>query len=647
MESRKQIRKTLQRQKRSQLLRRGAATTTALVSTVNLLPVGVLADVEQPEAGVQIVEQPESGIQIVEQPQDGVQVVEQAPDSETVETQPETGESSPESSPEVQEDNQSAETSDSSQETPTNDSSSDDASQDTGTTTSTEESVSATPDDSETSSDVPLLSEAERVALETKIMPNVDRVNTRSNVQQRFIQQVGPLAQQVASVNDLYASVMIAQAILESGWGQSTLTTQANNMFGIKGSYNGQFVEMRTLEDDGKGNLYEIVAKFRKYPSLKESFEDNAHVLKTTSFVSGVYFYSGAWKSNTSSYRDATQWLQGRYATDTTYASKLNNLITTYNLTQFDSATGGGSGTGTGNTGNTNNNSSEQTINKQFKTTAALNIRSDASTSASVVGSLANNATFKAVAQKQGTSVNGNRTWYRVEGKGWVSGAYVTETGSTNNSNNSSNNSSEQTINKQFKTTAALNIRSDASTSASIVGSLANNATFKAVAQKQGTSVNGNRTWYRVEGKGWVSGAYVTETSTTNNNNSSNSSEQTINKQYKTTATLNIRSDASTSASIVGSLANNATFKAVAQKQGTSVNGNRTWYRVEGKGWVSGAYVKEVSTTTSNSKTHTVKSGDTLWGISQSYGVSINQLMQWNNISSSLIFVGQRLIVSK
>ena len=324
-------------------------------------------------------------------------------------------------------------------------------------------------------------------------------------------------------------------------------------MFGIKGSYNGQYVEMRTMEDDGNGNLYEIVAKFRKYPSLKESFEDNAHVLKTTSFSPGVYFYSGAWKSNTSSYRDATQWLQGRYATDTTYAGKLNNLIETYNLTQFDSATGGGSGNGN----NTNN--SEQTINKQFKTMAALNIRSDASTSASVVGSLANNTTFKAVAQKQGTSVNGNSTWYRVEGKGWVSAAYVTEAGSNNNSNNS---------------------------------------------------------------------------------------EQTINKQFKTTAVLNIRSNPSTSASVVGSLANNTTFKAVAQKQGTSVNGNSTWYRVEGKGWVSGAYVKEVSST-SSSKTYTVKSGDTLWGIAQSYGVSINQLMQWNNISGSLIFVGQRLIVSK
>ncbi|MIW12490.1 autolysin, partial [Listeria monocytogenes] len=247
------------------------------------------------------------------------------------------------------------------------------------------------------------------------------------------------------------------------------------------------------MEDDGNGNLYPIIAKFRKYPSLKESFQDNAHVLKTTSFSPGVFFYHGAWKSNTSSYRDATQWLQGRYATDTSYASKLNNLIETYNLTQYDTSSGGGSNN------NNNNNNSEQAINKQFRTNAALNIRSDASTSASIVGSLAANATFQAVAQKSGTSVNGNTTWYRIQGRGWVSAAHVTEissnTGGNGNNNNGNNNNTEQSINKEFRTTAALNIRSDASTSASVVGSLANNTTFRAVAQKTGTSVNGNNVW--------------------------------------------------------------------------------------------------------------------------------------------------------
>lgn len=131
------------------------------------------------------------------------------------------------------------------------------------------------------------------------------------------------------------------------------------------------------------------------------------------------------------------------------------------------------------------------------------------------------------------------------------------------------------------------------------------------------------------------------------NNNTATGSEQVIKKQMKTTALLNIRSNASTSSSIVGNLAKNTMFKAVAQKKGTSVNGNNTWYRIEGKGWVSGAYVTESSSSLSNKNYYTVRSGDTLWSISQQFQISINQLLKQNNLSSSLIFVGQRLLVSK
>ncbi|OTE88312.1 hypothetical protein B1K96_36515, partial [Escherichia coli] len=64
-----------------------------------------------------------------------------------------------------------------------------------------------------------------------------------------FIAEIATYAQPVANANDLYASVMIAQAILESGWGRSSLSKAPNyNLFGIKGSYNGQTVYMSTLE---------------------------------------------------------------------------------------------------------------------------------------------------------------------------------------------------------------------------------------------------------------------------------------------------------------------------------------------------------------------------------------------------------------
>lgn len=419
-----------------------------------------------------------------------------------------------------------------------------------------------------------------------------------------FISQICGYATEVAAANDLYASVMMAQAILESGWGASTLTTTANNMFGIKGSYNGQYVTMDTYEDDGSGNYYLISAKFRKYPSLKESFEDNAYVLRNTSFSSGNYYYSGAWKSNTTSYTQATAWLQGRYATDTSYASKLNNLISTYNLTQYD--------TGSSNTGGGNSNetivSDETAINQQMKTTSSMNIRSDASTSASITGSLAANTTFTATATKTGTSVNGNTTWYKISGKGWVSGAYLTKvsTDSSNNNSGSGNTGSDNgnsgtTINKQMKTTEAMNIRSSASTSGSVVGSLSKGTTFTATSMKTGTSVNGNKNWYYVSGKGWVSGAYLTEV--TNNNASEAEKEDngsSINQQMKTTAALNVRSDASTSSRVVTTLGQGVTVTVTAKKNGTSVEGNKTWYYVSGKGWVSGAYLTTTSSSSNN-----------------------------------------------
>lgn len=420
-----------------------------------------------------------------------------------------------------------------------------------------------------------------------------------------FISQICGYATEVAAANDLYASVMMAQAILESGWGASTLTTTANNMFGIKGSYNGQYVTMDTYEDDGSGNYYLISAKFRKYPSLKESFEDNAYVLRNTSFSSGNYYYSGAWKSNTTSYTQATAWLQGRYATDTSYASKLNNLISTYNLTQYD--------TGSSNAGGGNSNetivSDETAINQQMKTTSSMNIRSDASTSASITGSLAANTTFTATATKTGTSVNGNTTWYKISGKGWVSGAYLTKV-STDSSNNNSgsgntgsdNSNSGTTINKKMKTTEAMNIRSSASTSGSVVGSLSKDTTFTATSMKTGTSVNGNKNWYYVSGKGWVSGAYLTEV--TNNNASEAEKEDnssSINQKMKTTAALNVRSDASTSSRVVTTLGQGVTVTVTAKKNGTSVEGNKTWYYVSGKGWVSGAYLTTTSSSSNNS----------------------------------------------
>lgn len=164
----------------------------------------------------------------------------------------------------------------------------------------------------------------------------VGMITPRGVGDQAFVTYLGNTARKLAENNDLYASVMIAQALIESGWGTSGLASSPNyNLFGIKGSYKGTAVNMATQEDDGTGSLYSINSDFKKYPSYKESLEDYVSLLRGG--VSGnPQIYAGTWKSNTSSYKDATAFLTGRYATDTTYADKLNNIIEKYNLTRFD-----------------------------------------------------------------------------------------------------------------------------------------------------------------------------------------------------------------------------------------------------------------------------------------------------------------------
>lgn len=151
-----------------------------------------------------------------------------------------------------------------------------------------------------------------------------------------FIEVIGEDARTIAGENNLYASVMIAQAILESASGNSALASSPNyNLFGIKGSFEGESANFLTSEDNGSGSMFTIRSDFRKYPSYKESLEDYVKLLQGgTDFNDS--FYKGTWKTNTKTYKDATKYLTGRYATDTNYNAKLNGLIDAYDLTEYD-----------------------------------------------------------------------------------------------------------------------------------------------------------------------------------------------------------------------------------------------------------------------------------------------------------------------
>ena len=151
-----------------------------------------------------------------------------------------------------------------------------------------------------------------------------------------FIGSIGENAREIADKHDLYASVMIAQAILESNNGTSELGSPPNNnLFGIKGSYRSQSVAFQTSEDNGSGQMHQITAKFRKYPNYKASLEDYAELLQNGVSWNTKY-YQKTFKSKTKSYKEATRYLTGTYATDTNYHQKLNALIKQYHLTEYD-----------------------------------------------------------------------------------------------------------------------------------------------------------------------------------------------------------------------------------------------------------------------------------------------------------------------
>lgn len=154
-----------------------------------------------------------------------------------------------------------------------------------------------------------------------------------ATTQQEFLNKAIPAATKASSKYGTYTSVMLAQAILESNWGNSQLAQEPNNnLFGIKGSYQGNSVSFSTSEFSDDNGYYTVDANFRKYPTYHESFDDNGNLLRNG--LNG--YYSDTWIENAQSSSDATNGLQGKYATAPDYAQSLNKIISQYDLTKYD-----------------------------------------------------------------------------------------------------------------------------------------------------------------------------------------------------------------------------------------------------------------------------------------------------------------------
>ena len=130
-------------------------------------------------------------------------------------------------------------------------------------------------------------------------------------------------------------SITAAQAILESGWGNSGLAKAPNhNLFGIKDSddWNRETVTVPTQEFVN-GNYITVNAAFRKYASWNDSVVDHAK------FFTGTEWRRNNYRKvvNETDYRIAAQELKNAgYATDPGYAGKLISLIEVYKLYEWD-----------------------------------------------------------------------------------------------------------------------------------------------------------------------------------------------------------------------------------------------------------------------------------------------------------------------
>lgn len=469
------------------------------------------------------------------------------------------------------------------------------------------------------------------------------RINTAA-----FITEIATYAQPVAQANDLYASVMIAQAVVESGWGSSALSQAPYyNLFGIKGSYQGQTVYMDTLEflNNQWVNKKE---PFRQYPSFAESFNDNAYVLRNTSFGNG-YYYAGTWKSNTRSYTDATACLTGRYATDPGYASKLNNIITTYGLTQYDTPAsgnaGGGATTGgnnTGSTGSTSGSSNSGNTNSGSATSTTYTVQSGDS----VWG----------ISNKFGITMDQLIQWNNIQNNFIYPGQKLTIKGSqengssTSNSGNNTNSSGNAGTSNGGQTTGAkYTVQSGDS-----VWKISNDHGITMAQLIEWNNIKNNFVYPGQQlivsnGGSSNTGANTGNTSGSNSSNSSSSNTASGTK-YTVKAGDSVWSVSNkygiTMAQLIqwNNIQNNFIYPG---QQLTVSNSGSTNSASSNTGSSANTNNSSSANTGSSSSqgTYTVKAGESVWSVANKNGITMNQLIEWNNIKNNFIYPGQQLIV--
>jgi hypothetical protein len=151
---------------------------------------------------------------------------------------------------------------------------------------------------------------------------------TGLNHVETFLAKMAPTAQAIGRKWNIPPSVIIAQAALESGWGQAV---KGNAYFGIKqGASDGESLAFTTHEVIN-GQVVALVDRFRTYRSLQDATKAYAQFLHDTPR------YQNALQDTSDPAKFATALQQAGYATDPRYAEKLQQIIQRYELTSYDS----------------------------------------------------------------------------------------------------------------------------------------------------------------------------------------------------------------------------------------------------------------------------------------------------------------------
>ena len=139
---------------------------------------------------------------------------------------------------------------------------------------------------------------------------------------QQYINQYAEYAMEQMRRYGIPASITLAQGIIESADGKSTLANTANNHFGVKGTFNGNYV----LADDDRPN-----ERFKKYDNVGQSYEDHSKVLMSQRYQQYVRNLSPD---------DYKGWAagikKGGYASAGSYVNTVVNVIESANLQRFD-----------------------------------------------------------------------------------------------------------------------------------------------------------------------------------------------------------------------------------------------------------------------------------------------------------------------